>query len=111
MVPTIFKQQTHYEDQIIGKEQKKIFKFMAQKKAKYLKLKHAEELYQLESSLPILNLKRPVASLKFQSHLSLKNQLLSNSILLFADIFSSNQLNIKNKLQLIKHFIVHTSPP
>ncbi len=38
----------------------------------------------------------------------IKSTLHLSAIRLFADIFTSSSLNIKNKLQLIKHLTVHT---
>jgi hypothetical protein len=39
-----------------------------------------------------------------------QEKLQSISILLFAEIFSSSHMNSKNRQQLLKHFIVHSTP-
>ena len=41
---------------------------------------------------------------------SIKQQQVKGAIKLFAEIFSSTHLNIKNKQQLVKHLIMHTNP-
>jgi len=37
--------------------------------------------------------------------------LLENAIEVFAQVFNSDRLNEKNKLQLLKHFVAHSAPP
>lgn len=58
----------------------------------------------------ILRLDTPSTNLTFQTfNMASRDALLSSSIMLFGEIFTSQSLNIKNKQQLLKHFIVHST--
>ena len=60
------------------------------------------------TSLPPLSL-LPRLDHPLSQYTSSGDPLLSPSMLLFADLFASHSLNIKNKQQLIKHLVVHTT--
>ena len=71
---------------------------------------------QIELDRPILELCKPVSRLdphfgtKSGQSIQPRQQLLCNAIRLFAHIFTAEQLNEKNKNQLLKHFTVHVQP-
>jgi len=102
-VPTLYKKVLQSEDLVFGKQDNRIEKKMKRPKCPI-------DALQYESSYlnALLYLDKPISQSSFKE-LSPKMAVLNSSIQLFSEIFASPQLNPKNKQQLIKHFIVHTS--
>ncbi|CDW72650.1 heat repeat-containing protein 5b [Stylonychia lemnae] len=100
----------HFEDKVLrNKHSQPTRKFYSILNRDKLKILNAEEGVMIEPFVQITRYEKPLSDIKTQKF-SIKDQIMKGSILLFGEIFSSHNLNLKNKQQLVKHFISHTLP-